>query len=117
MTLDRETNMHFDDAKRCVGQVRSKPIGVDESAFGHGRYTRSSFVATQGGLMHLVLAALLASQLDANATKDPLWAKALEIHPKAIVVDTHSDTTSPMTDEVLGIYFSAFPGPTWIWPG
>lgn len=49
--------------------------------------------------MHLVMAALLASQLDANATKDPLWAKALEIHRKAIVVDTHSDTTSPMTDE------------------
>jgi membrane dipeptidase len=49
--------------------------------------------------MHLVMAALLASQLDANASKDPLWAKALEIHRKAIVVDTHSDTTSPMTDE------------------
>ena len=49
--------------------------------------------------MSLLMAALLATQIDPAVAKDPLWAKALAIHKKAIVVDTHSDTTSPMTDE------------------
>ena len=31
---------------------------------------------------------------------DPkLWAKALEIHKKAIIIDGHNDITSPMVDE------------------
>lgn len=51
--------------------------------------------------MDLVVVAFLAAQVDANVAKDPLWKKALEIHRQAIVVDTHADTTSPMTDEGL----------------
>lgn len=35
---------------------------------------------------------------------DPiLWAKALKIHKKAIVVDGHNDITSPMVDEDLDL--------------
>ncbi|MGB5015560.1 MAG: hypothetical protein WBO68_16175, partial [Pyrinomonadaceae bacterium] len=31
---------------------------------------------------------------------DPaIWAKALKIHKKAIVIDGHNDITSPMVDE------------------
>lgn len=42
--------------------------------------------------------ATLAQMMPANA--DPaIWAKALKIHKKAIIVDGHNDITSPMVDE------------------
>jgi membrane dipeptidase len=41
---------------------------------------------------------ILAQRMPAGA--DPkLWQRALQIHKKAIVVDTHNDITSPMYDE------------------
>ncbi len=51
--------------------------------------------------MSWAMVVLLAGQVGSGAAKDPLWDKALRIHRQAIVVDTHSDTTSPMTDEGL----------------
>ncbi len=39
----------------------------------------------------------------AQQANDPLWQKALELHRKAIVADTHSDLTSRMLDEGVDI--------------
>ncbi|MDQ7064295.1 MAG: dipeptidase [candidate division KSB1 bacterium] len=38
-----------------------------------------------------------------QSKKGPLWQKALEIHRRAIVVDTHSDLTSRLVDENVDI--------------
>ncbi len=38
-----------------------------------------------------------------QSNSDPLWQKALEIHRRAIVVDTHSDLTSRLVDEKVDI--------------
>src|SRR3981081_2191062 len=36
----------------------------------------------------------------ARSTRDePLWQKALAIHRRAIVIDTHNDVTTPMTND------------------
>lgn len=52
----------------------------------------------------LLLTALLVAQNIAAQTMPPgadgkLWQRALQIHRKAIVIDTHNDVTSPMYDE------------------
>lgn len=41
----------------------------------------------------------LSAQTMPNDTDPALWAKALKIHKKAIIVDGHNDITSPMVDE------------------
>ncbi len=46
---------------------------------------------------------LLPGLILAQAQSDPLWQKALEIHRRAIVVDTHSDLTSRLVDEGVDI--------------
>ncbi len=46
---------------------------------------------------------LLPGLVLAQAQSDPLWQKALEIHRRAIVVDTHSDLTSRLVDEGVDI--------------
>lgn len=48
------------------------------------------------------LSSVVAQTMPAGA--DPaLWAKALKIHRKAIVIDGHNDITSPMVDEDLDL--------------
>ncbi len=57
--------------------------------------------------MKIIFAVLMASVLTVVATAqtmptgaDPkVWAKALKIHRRAIVVDGHDDITSPLVDE------------------
>src|SRR3954464_4597244 len=50
------------------------------------------------GLLFVVACSAFAQTMPAGA--DPaLWAKALKIHRKAIVVDGHNDIPSPMTDD------------------
>lgn len=51
----------------------------------------------------ILSAPLLAALLSAPAPTDPLWTRALALHRRAIVVDTHSDTTSRMLDDGLDI--------------
>ncbi len=45
----------------------------------------------------------LAATVHAQSKDDPIWQKALELHRRAIVVDTHSDLTSRMLDEGVDI--------------
>ena len=50
------------------------------------------------GVICLFTAAITAQTMPAGA--DPaLWAKALKIHKKAIIIDGHNDVTSPMVDD------------------
>ena len=54
------------------------------------------------GLAFVFCASALAQTMPAGA--DPaLWARAMKIHKKAIVVDGHNDVTSPMVDEDLDL--------------
>ena len=55
-------------------------------------------------LLSATLAGSTASRAVSAATTEPprdekLWKKALEIHRKAIVIDTHNDVTTPMTND------------------
>ena len=48
----------------------------------------------------IFLAAVILSPLSAQAQRDEkLWQRALEIHRRAIVIDTHNDITTPMTND------------------
>jgi membrane dipeptidase len=48
----------------------------------------------------LVLACLLAfSSIKAQTRDERLWQRALLIHRRAIVIDTHNDVTTPMTND------------------
>jgi membrane dipeptidase len=50
--------------------------------------------------LFLVIALLLACSSIAAQTRDErLWQRALQIHRRAIVVDTHNDVTTPMTND------------------
>lgn len=46
---------------------------------------------------------LSALAVNAQPQDDPLWQKALALHKRAIVIDTHSDLTSRMVDEHVDI--------------
>src|SRR5258705_8738738 len=46
------------------------------------------------------LIVIMASSVSAQSQRDEkLWKRALEIHRKAIVIDTHNDVTTPMTND------------------
>jgi membrane dipeptidase len=48
----------------------------------------------------VVLAVSLFAPISGRAQRDErLWQKALEIHRRAIVIDTHNDITTPMTND------------------
>ena len=48
----------------------------------------------------LVLACLIAFSSNNAQTRDErLWQRALQIHRRAIVIDTHNDVTTPMTND------------------
>lgn len=48
----------------------------------------------------LVLAYLiLSSPINAQTRDERLWQRALQIHRRAIVIDTHNDVTTPMTND------------------
>ena len=48
----------------------------------------------------LVLACLIAiSSINAQTRDERLWQRAQQIHRRAIVVDTHNDVTTPMTND------------------
>lgn len=47
----------------------------------------------------LLFAVSVSSQRMPDGVDPKIWAKALQIHKKAIVVDGHNDITSPMVDE------------------
>jgi len=43
---------------------------------------------------------IMTSAVSAQSQRDEkLWKRALEIHRKAIVIDTHNDVTTPMTND------------------
>ena len=76
-------------------------------------YFRKIFSLILAGLM--ILSAVSASAQQPAATAQPsasprdekLWKKALEIQRKAIVVDTHNDILSMMTDDSYDIGVSS----------
>ena len=48
----------------------------------------------------LVLLCLIAfSSIDAQTRDERLWQRALQIHRRAIVIDTHNDVTTPMAND------------------
>jgi membrane dipeptidase len=48
----------------------------------------------------LILVYLMAfSSVNAQARDERLWQRALQIHRRAIVIDTHNDVTTPMTND------------------
>ena len=50
-------------------------------------------------LICLICLVLLASVVQAQEARDErLWQRALQIHRRAIVIDTHNDVTTPMTN-------------------
>lgn len=58
----------------------------------------SAFCLTLTALLFLSIGQVSAQTMPSGA--DPaIWAKALKIHKKAIVVDGHNDITSPLVDE------------------
>ncbi|NOT47625.1 MAG: membrane dipeptidase [Acidobacteria bacterium] len=58
----------------------------------------SAFGLTLIAILFLFISSIFAQTMPSGA--DPaLWAKALKIHKKAIVVDGHNDVTSPLVDE------------------
>jgi membrane dipeptidase len=51
-------------------------------------------------LIPLICLFLLASVVQAQEPRDQkLWQRALQIHRRAIVIDTHNDVTTPMTND------------------
>ena len=51
-------------------------------------------------LICLIGLVLLGSVVQAQETRDEkLWQRALQIHRRAIVIDTHNDVTTPMTND------------------
>ncbi|RMD99914.1 MAG: membrane dipeptidase, partial [Calditrichaeota bacterium] len=46
---------------------------------------------------------LVPTMMVAQPKNDPLWKKAMELHRRAIVIDTHSDLTSRIVDEGVDI--------------
>ena len=50
----------------------------------------------------LLLASVAAAQ-DGPARDEKLWQRALQIHRRAIVVDTHNDITTPMTNNFFDL--------------
>ncbi|HEU4768950.1 MAG TPA: dipeptidase [Pyrinomonadaceae bacterium] len=50
----------------------------------------------------LMLASVAAAQ-DGPARDEKLWQRALQIHRRAIVVDTHNDITTPMTNNFFDL--------------
>src|ERR1044072_6753454 len=47
----------------------------------------------------LVLVCLVAVSATAQTGDERLWQRALLIHRRAIVIDTHNDVTTPMTND------------------
>lgn len=54
-------------------------------------------------LMVVLFTGTLIPSAKGQSNDDPLWQKALELHRRAIVIDTHSDLTSRMLDEGVDI--------------
>src|ERR1051325_6617201 len=50
-------------------------------------------------LKPIVLLLLTVSCVAAQARDERLWQRALQIHRRAIVIDTHNDITTPMTND------------------
>ena len=51
-------------------------------------------------MLKLILVILLTLSSVAAQTRDEqLWRRALQIHHRAIVIDTHNDVTTPMTND------------------
>src|SRR5688572_32030387 len=52
----------------------------------------------------LICLFLLASAVQAQEPRDEkLWQRALQIHRRAIVIDTHNDVTTPMTNNYFDL--------------
>jgi hypothetical protein len=48
----------------------------------------------------LILVFLIAvSSINAQTRDERLWQRAQQIHRRAIVIDTHNDVTTPMTND------------------
>ena len=50
-------------------------------------------------LIYLLAICLLAVPAAAQTRDERLWQRALQIHRRAIVIDTHNDVTTPMTND------------------
>src|SRR6476659_2383449 len=50
-------------------------------------------------LLGLVAVCLIALPVVAQTRDERLWQRALQIHRRAIVIDTHNDVTTPMTND------------------
>src|SRR4026207_1314186 len=51
-------------------------------------------------MLKLILVFLVAfSSVNAQTRDERLWQRALQMHRRAIVVDTHNDVTTPMTND------------------
>src|SRR5690348_11383513 len=47
----------------------------------------------------LLLVCLIGLPVAAQTRDERLWQRALQIHRRAIVIDTHNDVTTPMTND------------------
>src|ERR1044072_8335399 len=50
-------------------------------------------------MLKLLLICLIAIPVAAQTRDEQLWQRALQIHRRAIVIDTHNDVTTPMTND------------------
>jgi len=50
-------------------------------------------------MLKLLLICLLAIPVAAQTRDERVWQRALQIHRRAIVIDTHNDVTTPMTND------------------
>jgi membrane dipeptidase len=51
-------------------------------------------------MLKLVLVFLVAiTSINAQTRDERLWQRALQIHRRAVVIDTHNDVTTPMTND------------------
>ncbi|MGI8469719.1 MAG: membrane dipeptidase, partial [Pyrinomonadaceae bacterium] len=65
------------------------------------KYNFPSFILT--AILLLAFSLLTFAQTMPKDADPKLWARALEIHKRAIIVDGHNDITSPMVDEDLNL--------------
>lgn len=55
---------------------------------------------TRASVVLIFLVAIISSPCSAQAQRDEkLWQRALAIHRRAVVIDTHNDITTPMTND------------------
>ena len=96
-SLEQETNISL--LSELVSFKAMHAINISLLPEGN-HYLRLIQMKLRVSAVLVFLIVIMTSSVFAQSPRDEkLWQKALEIHRKAIVIDTHNDVTTPMTND------------------